>query len=377
MTLSISTTELVRTDDKRIPVYLLTGYLGSGKTSLLKSWLAQPEFKDAALVINELGEVGLDSQLLSSATESSALVANACVCCTGLPGLAEALEDLFWARLERRMPRFPNLVIETTGLAEPGPVAEALRSSDLLNERYRLAGVMTCLSASTADAVLKQHAEARAQLAGADVLIITKTDLVSSENLDALNLRVQHQLAHLELEKPPYLLTSARADLSAKDLLSSLALRLASTNEASPPSAQAIALQVVATPLHALHLHKPGESCAICEQGHDHVHSAKALWWPITSSLSIDALQAQVSELQKTLGASLLRLKGRVQTAEGRYVVQLAPFETQAEVCADELALSDSALSGLTVIVSSDLPEASAHYLVQQGISSLDVDAKT
>jgi G3E family GTPase len=366
--------------DKRIPVYLLTGYLGSGKTSLLKSWLAQAEFKDAALVINELGEVGLDNQLLSGATESTALVANACVCCTGLPGLAEALEDLFWARLERRMPRFPNLVIETTGLAEPGPVAEALRSSDLLKERYRLAGVITCLSASTADAVLKQHAEARAQLAGADVLVITKTDLVSSENLDALHLRVQHQLAHLELEKPPALLTSARADLSAENLLSSLALRITSEYEASSPSTQALAMQVVTTPLqsmHALHLHKPGESCAICEQGHEHVHSAQALWWPITSSLSIDALHSQVIELQKTLGAELLRLKGRVLTAEGRYVVQLAPFETQAQISADELAWTDRTRSGLTVIVSSHLPEASAHYLVQQGISSLGEGAKT
>jgi G3E family GTPase len=366
--------------DKRIPVYLLTGYLGSGKTSLLKSWLAQAEFKDAALVINELGEVGLDNQLLSGATESTALVANACVCCTGLPGLAEALEDLFWARLERRMPRFPNLVIETTGLAEPGPVAEALRSSDLLKERYRLAGVITCLSASTADAVLKQHAEARAQLAGADVLVITKTDLVSSENLDALHLRVQHQLTHLELEKPPALLTSARADLSAENLLSSLALRLTSEYEASSPSTQALAMQVVTTPLqstHALHLHKPGESCAICEQGHEHVHSAQALWWPITSSLSIDALHSQVIDLQKTLGAELLRLKGRVLTAEGRYVVQLAPFETQAQISADELAWTDRTRSGLTVIVSSHLPEASAHYLVQQGISSLGEGAKT
>lgn len=366
--------------DKRIPVYLLTGYLGSGKTSLLKSWLAQAEFKDAALVINELGEVGLDNQLLSSATESTALVANACVCCTGLPGLAEALEDLFWARLERRMPRFPNLVIETTGLAEPGPVAEALRGSDLLKERYRLAGVITCLSASTADAVLKQHAEARAQLAGADVLVITKTDLVSSENLDALHLRVQHQLAHLELEKPPALLTSARADLSAENLLSSLALRLTSEYEASSPSTQALAMQVVTTPLqstHALHLHKPGESCAICEQEHEHVHSAQALWWPITSSLSIDALHSQVIDLQKTLGAELLRLKGRVLTAEGRYVVQLAPFETQAQISADELAWTDRTRSGLTVIVSSHLPEASAHYLVQQGISSLGEGAKT
>jgi hypothetical protein len=101
------------------------------------------------------------------------------------------------------------------------------------------------------------------------------------------------------------------------------------------------------------------------------------LWWPITSSLSIGALQAQVSDLQKTLGAALLRLKGRVQTAEGRYVVQLAPFESQAEVCADELSWTDSARSGLTVIVSSHLSEASAHYLVEQGISSLGAGAKT
>ena len=366
------------THDKRIPVYLLTGYLGSGKTSLLKSWLAQDEFKEAALVINELGEVGLDNQLLSGATESSALVANACVCCTGLPGLAEALEDLFWARLERRMPRFPNLVIETTGLAEPGPVAEALRSSDLLKERYRLAGVITCLSASTADAVLKQHAEARAQLAGADVLIMTKTDLVSSAHVEALHLRVQHQLAHLELEKPPSLLTSARADLSAEDLISSLARRFIAEKEVAPSSAHAMALQVVTRPLHALHLHTPGEHCAICEHehAHAHVHSAQALWWPIASSTAIEALQAQVGELQQNLGAELLRLKGRVQTTEGRYVIQLAPFETHAEVCPDELAWTDNTRSGLTVIVSSLLSEASGQYLVQQGISSLGINAK-
>jgi G3E family GTPase len=366
------------TPDKRIPVYLLTGYLGSGKTSLLKAWLAQEAFKDAALVINELGEVGLDNQLLSGATESAALVANACVCCTGLPGLAEALEDLFWARLERRMHRFPNLVIETTGLAEPGPVAEALRSSDLLKERYRLAGVITCLSASTADAVLKQHAEARAQLAGADVLIITKTDLVSAENLDALTLRVQQQLAHLELENPPSLLASAKAQLSATHLLHSLALRTTPPTEGAEQTATFFA-HPSPNSGHALHRHQSGESCAVCDAGHEHqhanphahAHAAQALWWPIASSMTIGTLQAQVRELQNTLGTELLRLKGRVQTAEGRYVIQLAPFETHAEVCADALAWTDSTRSGLTVIVSSRLAEASAHHLVQQGISSL------
>ncbi|ALK90607.1 CobW family GTP-binding protein [Limnohabitans sp. 103DPR2] len=352
--------------DKRIPVYLLTGYLGSGKTSLLKAWLGQDAFKDAALVINELGEVGLDNQLLSGATESAALVASACVCCTGLPGLAEALEDLFWARLERRMPRFPNLVIETTGLAEPGPVAEALRSSDLLKERYRLAGVITCLSASTADAVLKQHAEARAQLADADVLVITKTDLVSDDHLAALTLRVQHQLAHLELEHAPHLLTSAQARLSADDVLASLALRAAS--QAPGPFRE---FKAVTTLAHGLHLHRPGEHCDICEGTRASAHAAQALWWPLVALPSLAEVCEQVQALQSTLGSELLRLKGRVQTPEGAHVIQLAPFETHAEVCQDELPWSDTTRSGFTVIVSSHLSAASAQWLTQHGMSSL------
>ena len=361
----------MNTLDKRIPVYLLTGYLGSGKTSLLKAWLGQDAFKDAALVINELGEVGLDNQLLSGATESAALVASACVCCTGLPGLAEALEDLFWARLERRMPRFPNLVIETTGLAEPGPVAEALRSSDLLKERYRLAGVITCLSASTADAVLKQHAEARAQLAGADVLVITKTDLVSDDHLAALTLRVQHQLAHLELEHAPHLLTSAQARLSADDLLASLALRAASVSAASQASGQFREFKALTTLAHGLHLHRPGEHCDICEGTHASAHAAQALWWPLADLPSLAEVCAQVQALQSTLGSELLRLKGRVQTKEGAHVIQLAPFETHAEVCQDELPWSAITRSGFTVIVSNHLSAASAQWLTQHGISSL------
>ena len=364
--------------DKRIPVYLLTGYLGSGKTSLLKSWLAQAEFKDAALVINELGEVGLDNQLLSGATESTALVANACVCCTGLPGLAEALEDLFWARLERRMPRFPNLVIETSGLAEPAPVAEALISSDLLKERYRLAGVITCLSASTADTVLKQHTEARAQLAGADVLVITKTDLVSAESLETLTMRVQHQLAHLKLKSPPHLLTSAQANLSAANLLKSLLLRSASENVASVQFAKSSEFASMPFAFHALHLHKPGVHCDICAHDHDHSsahapHAAQALWWPIAPSFALEDLKAQIGELQNSLGAELLRLKGRVQIPEGNFVIQLAPFETQVAVCTDELAWLENTRSGLTVIVGRHLSAGSEQLLLKKEISSLGI----
>ena len=309
-----------------IPVYLLTGYLGSGKTSLLKSWLTQPELADAALVINELGEVGLDHQLLSAASESTALVANACVCCTGLPGLAEALEDLFWARLQRRIHRFPCLVIETTGLAEPAPVREALQSSDLLRERYRLAGVITCLSAATADAVLGQHAEARAQLAGADLLVLTKTDVVSADAVARLTLRLVHQLEHQNVQVP--MLTSAQASLTAGDMLRGL-----QGGAKLPQNAPS-------------HEHPHGHV-----HEHSHAHSAQAHWWPLPDAVNGQTLLIQIKDLQASLGPALLRLKGRVLTDEGAWIVQLAPFETQAEVMPDTLPSEDKVPRGLTVIV--------------------------
>ena len=317
--------------DPRIPVYLLTGYLGSGKTSLLKSWLGQPEFQDAALIINELGEVGLDNQLLSGASESAALVANACICCTGLPGLSEALEDLFWARLERRMSKFPVLVIETTGLAEPGPVAEALTSSDLLKERYRLAGVITCLSAATADAVLTHHAEARAQLAGADLLVITKTDLLSPEVLEPLHQRIAHQLAH----------TASRAEIR-------------SSAQASLTAAQVLAALQGRTPSdahdHAQEHHEHGLD-------HAHSHSAEAFFWPIPQAVDSDILRQHIAQLHSELGTQLLRLKGRVLTTQGPsvmpLVVQMAPFESVPDFQNDALAaVANAATLGLTVIVS-------------------------
>jgi G3E family GTPase len=341
--------------DRRIPVYLLTGYLGSGKTSLLKAWLAQPALADAALVINELGEVGLDNQILSAASESAALVANACVCCTGLPGLAEALEDLFWARLERRIPRFPHLVIETTGLAEPGPVVQALNESDLLRERYRIAGVITCLSAATADAVLVQHAEARAQLAGADLLVITKTDLVGAEALGQLQHRLQHQLEHQQAKVR--ILTSARASLTAQQMLQGLHLAAGSAPVADhmPTS-------------HAKHEgghDHPHNGTHDLGQKHDHAHahSAQAYWWALPGIVHSAQLMAQIQSLQSGLGTALLRLKGRVRTEQGASLLQMAPFESAPAIQTDPLPQAAEQATGLTLIVAQPLEPAQMQLL--------------
>jgi G3E family GTPase len=327
--------------DRRIPVYLLTGYLGSGKTSLLKTWMTSPLLQDAALVINELGEVGLDHQLLSSASESSAaLIANACVCCTGLPGLAQSLEDLFWARLERRIPRFPNLIIETTGLAEPGPVSQVLLDTDLLQERYRLAGVITCLSASTAHQVLERHSEARAQLQGADLLVITKTDTVSPDALRQLTLKIEHQLAHLNGHEAlrTQLATSAHASFSADQMLDALS-KASAKNEHE-------------------HEHEHGHG-----HTHDHQHSAEAYFWPMPEALAPLTLSSRIADLQQCLGDQLLRLKGRVETTEGPRLVQLAPFEPMPSITADDLSGETQEPKGLTLIVALPLSPAQQQRL--------------
>ena len=310
--------------DKRLPVFLLTGFLGSGKTTLLKAWLTQPEFKDSALIINELGEVGLDHQLLGAATESSSLVANACVCCTGLPGLGEALEDLFWARLHRRIPPFPCLVYETTGVAEPAPVPKAMGTTEWLQAPNRMAGVITCLSAATALEVLDHHAEARAQIDGAELLVITKTDLVSSTALENLQ-------NHLRALQPGVKLAlSSHASLDSVMLLGLLR---------DAPARQARA-----------HDHDQVDS-------HVHAHEASAHWLALPRTISRPLLLQEIARLKASLGPALLRLKGRVLTDHGALLIQLAPFEEVAAVSADPLVSpDDDAAWGLTLIVADGAP---------------------
>jgi G3E family GTPase len=154
----------------RLPVLLLTGALGSGKTTLLRHWLAQPALAGAAVVLNEAGAVALDAGRAGALRDAAAQGAAPCLCCEGLPGLAEALEQLFWDRLHRRVARFDRVVIETAGGADPAPIAQALRAHPLLAERYRLEGVVAVLHAEpTAPAM-------SAQVRGADVLILSHAD---------------------------------------------------------------------------------------------------------------------------------------------------------------------------------------------------------
>lgn len=180
------------TQDHRIPVTLLTGFLGSGKTTLLNRLLRDPAMKETAVVINEIGEAGLD-HILARAVEdtyiadNTVLLGSGCLCCTLRNELADTLRDLFYKRMVGAIPPFRRMVIETTGLADPGPIMTNLLGDRVIGEQYRLDAVVVTVDATHGIHQLAQHGEARKQAAVADVLLITKTDLTSNEQIDALS----------------------------------------------------------------------------------------------------------------------------------------------------------------------------------------------
>jgi G3E family GTPase len=169
-----------------IPITLLTGFLGSGKTTLLRRMLTLPGWNDTLVLVNELGAVGLDHHLLGSASDAVMLMENGCICCSVRDDLVGVLEDLFWKRLQRQMPRFSRVVIETTGLADPGPIIKTLFSHALVAERYALDSVLCTVDAMAGEAQFAMHPESLAQVAAADALLLTKTDCVDEAASAAL-----------------------------------------------------------------------------------------------------------------------------------------------------------------------------------------------
>ena len=163
---------------ERIPVTLLTGFLGSGKTTLANRLLRRPSFANTAVIVNELGEIGLDHLLVERGDDSVLLLDSGCLCCALQGGLRETLADLFVRRAAGSVPRFERVVIETTGVADPGPIANALVLDALLRAEFRLAAIVTTVDALHATRQLSEEPEAVRQIVLADVLIATKTDLV-------------------------------------------------------------------------------------------------------------------------------------------------------------------------------------------------------
>src|SRR5579872_3700000 len=175
----------------RIPVTLVTGFLGSGKTTLINAALSSPEMSRTMIVVNEFGEVGLDQKLFARSSDSVVVLENGCLCCTVRSDLVGTLNSLFHARKAEEIPFFDNVVIETSGLAEPGPVLQAFLSEPTLDGLYRVASVLTLIDAVNWPGTSEAHDESVRQVALADQIRITKLDMVTGDRQnDASRIRL-------------------------------------------------------------------------------------------------------------------------------------------------------------------------------------------
>lgn len=266
------------------PVHILTGYLGSGKTTLLSGLLRDPVLADTAVIVNELGEVGLDHVLVDRGSEDDVvLLDSGCLCCALGNSLQETLESLHYRRARKELPDFARVVIETTGVADPGPIAATLGLDSAIARHYRLGSIVTVVDAIHGLAHLDRFEEARRQVAVADAIVVSKLDLAGlvAERLDL-------RLAALN---PHARRTSAR-DLALFD------------DDAMPRALP-----------RAAHDHRHDDDRA----GHDHL-AAQGI---VTLAIRLDAplewprYAGWVQWMQRSLGAALLRMKGVVRMDDG------------------------------------------------------------
>ena len=192
----------------KVPVTILTGFLGSGKTTLLNRILTEEHGKRIAVVENEFGEVGIDQALVINADEEIFEMSNGCICCTVRGDLIRVLGNL-----NKRRDKFDYVLVETTGLADPGPVAQTFFMDDEIGAAYSLDGIVTLVDAAHIDQQLGRSDESTEQIAFADVLVLNKTDLVNGESLDGLETRLR------DMNRMARVVRSERADVSVDTVL--------------------------------------------------------------------------------------------------------------------------------------------------------------
>ncbi len=292
----------------KIPVTLITGYLGSGKTTLISRLVRHPDMNRVAVVINEVGEIGIDHDLVSLSSENITLLSNGCICCSVRTDLQETLRDLFARRQVGEVFDFDRVIVETTGLADPAPVIQTLISDTLIGAHFRLDGLVTLVDAFNGADTLRQHPEAAKQVAVADRMFITKTDLVSEAALWPLE-------AQLHALNPRATLTRVvQGDIEPASLLN-LGLGSARAGEQT--------LHFLGESLHPERLEQDvnTEAGRYLGQG-TRAHDASIRTWSLRfkQPFTWPSFSSALELLTSMRGPDLLRVKGIVNV-EGRPVV--------------------------------------------------------
>ena len=304
-----------RADAKgRIPVTLVTGFLGSGKTTLINSALRSAELAKTVVVVNEFGEVGLDHQLFASSSDSVVVLENGCLCCTVRSDLVGTLNGLYHARERGDIPAFDNVVIETSGLAEPAPVLQAFLSEPTLDGLYRVANVLTVVDAVNWAGTSEGHEEAVRQVALADQIRITKLDMVTGDRQNSSS-RIRLELRRI----------NPSAVIDEVDWSAATIVRLLSSRgfDATDPQSDPRPWLNVQAYGNALHDHDAHDG-----DHHDHDHSGRSQSFHLEgrgienfvltreSPLTREEAQFLLDGIAQNLGTGLLRVKGLVNIAE-------------------------------------------------------------
>jgi G3E family GTPase len=174
----------------RIPVTIVTGFLGSGKTTLIRALLDKPEGAGTAVVVNEYGEIGIDHALLRSSSDATVLLGNGCLCCNVRSDLQETLRTLFADRARGAVPSFARVIIETSGLADPGPVLQTFATDRALGREFHLQALICVVDAVAGETNFERMPEARKQVALADRIVVTKSDLAEAGATERLAKRI-------------------------------------------------------------------------------------------------------------------------------------------------------------------------------------------
>jgi G3E family GTPase len=264
------------------PVTLITGCLGSGKTTLLQRLLRDPALSDTAVLINEFGEIGLDHHLLERIDETMVMLQSGCVCCTIRGELSAAIKDLHSRRERGLLPPFRRLVIESTGLADPFPILSTVRSDPVLRHHFNLGNVITTVDAVNGAQQLDAQPESVKQVAVADRLVLTKTDLATAE----VTTRLTQRLRHINATAP--LWRTADDDLDADALLSG------EDNEAWEPA---------------------DTNAALPDDHHRHADDIRTLALSIDEPIDWARFGVWLTMLLNRHGDALLRIKGILNVA--------------------------------------------------------------